>query len=67
MKSTVKIRCKETGAIMLWKLSDVLKEINRDRSANWNDYNKRDWLEGWNEWIETDEFYTIYNNKKQRL
>ena len=67
MKAIVKIRCKETGAIMLWTLSDVLKEINRDRSEGWTNYNKKDWFEGWNEWIETDEFYSIYNNKKQRL
>ena len=52
---------------MLWIMSDVLKEINRDRSEGWTNYNKKDWLEGWNEWIETDEFYSIYNNKKQRL
>jgi len=67
MKKIIKIRCKETGNIMTWTITDVLNEINRDRSSGWIDYNKNDWLEGWNEWIETDDFYSIYNNKKQRL
>ncbi len=67
MKKIIKIRCKETGNIIKWTMPDVLNEINRDRSSGWTDYNKNDWLEGWNEWIETDDFYSIYNNKKQRL
>jgi len=67
MKKIIKIRCKETGNIMKWTMTDVLNEINRNRSSGWIDYNKTDWVEGWNEWIETDDFYSIYNNKKQRL
>jgi len=67
MKKIIKIRCKETDNIMIWTMTDVLNEINRDRSSGWIDYNKKDWLEGWNEWIEKDDFYSIYNNKKQKL
>ena len=63
----IKVKCKETGKIMFWTLSDILNEINRDRSSQWTDYNKNDWLDGWNDWIEEDNFYTIYNDKKQRL
>lgn len=37
-----------------WSLSDILTEINRDRSENWTNYNKSDWQEGWNEWCEGD-------------
>jgi hypothetical protein len=66
-QKVIKVKSKETGKIMLWTLSDILNEINRDRSNHWTDYNKNDWLDGWNDWIEEDNFYTIYNDKKQRL
>ena len=32
-------------------LKEILKEINRDRSAGWRNYNKTDWKEGVSEWV----------------
>ena len=65
MKETIKIRCKEKNSIMLWTMSDILNEINRDRSEGWTNYNKKDWVEGWVNWVESDNFYSIYNDKKE--
>ena len=44
--------------IQEWYLSDILEEINRDRSDEWIDYDETDWREGWNEWVE-GEFYQL--------
>lgn len=41
---------------LTWDILDVLDEINRDRSADWADYTKDDWFDGWNEWCEDDVF-----------
>lgn len=41
-----------------WSLSEVLEEINRDRSDKWTNYDESDWVEGWLEWID-GEFYQI--------
>tara|TARA_R110000868_G_scaffold34728_1_gene125164 strand:+ start:358 stop:534 length:177 start_codon:yes stop_codon:yes gene_type:complete len=48
----------ETGATINWSLSQIIKEINRDRSEEWTPYNKKDWKEGWAEWCEGD-YYTL--------
>jgi len=42
----------ENNKVTVWNLNQILEEINRDRSENWQPYNKKDWLEGWNEWVE---------------
>lgn len=36
----------ETGEILKMSTSDTLKEINRDRSNEWTDYNETDFKEG---------------------
>ena len=46
------------GKVFYWTLEQILKEINRDRSEGWEEYNLTDWEEGWNEWCE-GEFYTL--------
>ena len=46
------IRNEETGEIHIWTIPRILKEINRDRSAEWSNYNKRDWREGLSEFTE---------------
>ena len=37
---------KETGEKVKMSLKQILKEINRDRSEEWTNYNKDDWKEG---------------------
>jgi hypothetical protein len=41
-----------TGKVHTWTLKDILEELNRDRSENFQAYNKSDWREGWKDWIE---------------
>ena len=48
----------EIERIEEWTLEQVLVEINRGRSNEWTDYDKTDWKEGWNEWVE-GEFYSL--------
>lgn len=56
----IKVKDLFTGTIHKWTLEQVLYEINRDRSEEWEDYNVNDWREGWNEWCEGD-IYTLIN------
>ena len=46
----------ETGRTFVWTISEILEEINRDRSEEWVDYDESDWLEGWDEWCEGEYF-----------
>jgi hypothetical protein len=46
------------GKSELWPMSQILEEINRDRSDEWTDYNETDWKEGWAEFVQ-GEFYTL--------
>ena len=48
----------ETGQINEWTLAQVLEEINRDHSEEWIPYNRKDWREGWDFWVEGD-YYTL--------
>lgn len=60
MKNKVfKIKDKDTNEILLWSMEDVLREINRDRSEDWSDYDETDWHEGWFAWVEVDDFYSM--------
>ena len=43
----------------MWNTEELLEEINRDRSEDWEEYTSSDWEEGWFEWCEGD----IYNLK----
>jgi hypothetical protein len=42
-----------------WEILDVLDEINRDRSADWTDYTKDDWFDGWASWCEDDVYVML--------
>lgn len=42
-----------------WDIFDVLDEINRDRTADWDDYTKDDWFEGWASWCEDDDYIIL--------
>jgi hypothetical protein len=44
---------------LTWDILDVLDEINRDRSADWTDYTKDDWFNGWNSWCEDDDYIML--------
>ena len=48
------------GHIELWTMAQILDEINRDRSADWTPYVKRDWKEGLTEWTS----YRPYDMRK---
>lgn len=48
-----------------WKIDDILEEINRDHSDEWTDYDRSDWLEGWNEWAEGDAYSLLDENGNQ--
>lgn len=49
---------KHSNEELIWDILDVLDEINRDRTADWIDYTKDNWFDGWSEWCE-DDAYTI--------
>tara|TARA_R110002020_G_scaffold227126_1_gene437745 strand:- start:151 stop:345 length:195 start_codon:yes stop_codon:yes gene_type:complete len=61
-----KVKDIETGKVLKWSLSKILREINRDRSEDWTDYDVSDWREGWEHWIEGD-VYTMLENKEYKL
>jgi hypothetical protein len=48
-----------TNEELTWDILDVLDEINRDRSADWTDYTKDDWYDGWSEWCEADDYIML--------
>lgn len=54
----------ETKAVENWSIEEVLKEINRDRSEMWQDYDSSDWREGWLEFVE-GEFYSLVEEATQ--
>ena len=54
----MKILCKETNEVREWTLTEVLEEINRDRSDTWTPYDHNDWMDGWMHWIEGG-YYTL--------
>lgn len=43
-----------SNRVFTWSLTDVLNEINRERSDEWEDYDETDWKEGWAFWVETN-------------
>tara|TARA_B000000565_G_scaffold250158_1_gene222335 strand:+ start:136 stop:327 length:192 start_codon:yes stop_codon:yes gene_type:complete len=61
---TYQVKDIETGKIHVWTLSQVLEEINRDRSENWTAYNKSDWREGWKEFVEGDVYVMLTGGKQ---
>jgi len=53
----------QTGKKSVWGLRRVLKEINRDRSEDWTNYNKTDWTEGWSQWVDGYKIVGFIRNK----
>ena len=54
-----KIKDTETNKTFKWTLTEVLEEINRDRSGDWQVYDENDWKEGWNFWVEAEGYLTM--------
>lgn len=50
-----------------WSAERVLKEINRDRSEEWTEYNESDDLvEAFKHWVEPEERYQMLGEYKPR-
>jgi len=47
----------------VWTVEQMLEEINRERSWDWEKYDSKDFMDGWNEWIEGN-WYTIIEETK---
>jgi len=62
----IKVRYVEENEVHDWTLEDVLDVINRDRSEHWTDYDKSDWQEGWDNWVE-GEFYSLKDENGKPL
>lgn len=60
------VRDIESNKILEWTIGDILDEINRDRSSDWEDFTIEDWLDGWNDWVD-GEFYSIYDEHGNHL
>ena len=56
----------ETGNLYHWTITEILEEINRDRSDEWSAYDESDWREGWNEWCEGD-YYTLVTEPERPI
>jgi hypothetical protein len=54
-----KVKDLSTNRVSYWTLKDILNEINRDCSAEWEAYDETDWREGWEEWSEGDCFTLV--------
>tara|TARA_R110000824_G_scaffold3570_1_gene17015 strand:+ start:264 stop:449 length:186 start_codon:yes stop_codon:yes gene_type:complete len=54
-----KVKDLNTNKVSDWTLADILSEINRDHSEEWEAYDAKDWREGWDEWAEGDCFTLI--------
>lgn len=46
------LRNTRTDEYVTMNLEEILEEINRDRSEEWQDYDETDWQEGLNEFTE---------------
>ena len=52
MSKLISLRRLQDNKVIVMCLSDLLSEINRDRSDEWIDYNEHDWKNGL-EWLDT--------------
>ena len=62
-----KIIDNEKDCLTLWSSERVLKEINRDRSSEWTEYNESDNLvEAFKHWVEPEERYQMLGEYNPR-
>ena len=47
--------CDGAAIVRLWTEMGMLREVNKDRSDDWTNYNLTDWREGWFHFVENDE------------
>jgi len=57
MRITFKIYDVHDKKYLEWDIKQMLEEINRDRSSDWENYTEEDYIEGWNAWVEGDGYY----------
>ena len=50
------VKCLETDSVYRWSISEMLEEINRDRSDEWTDYTVKEWRDGWSQFVEGNYF-----------
>ena len=55
----------ETEEMKVWKVSEILAELNNDRSDDWEDYGLSDWQKGWEEW--QGEYATYAEKESEEL
>jgi len=65
MNRTFVIKDLSNGGTDVWTIDRMIEEINRDRSSTWKNYNSKDFLEGWNKWIEGEPYYTLIGENKK--
>ena len=44
--------CDGTATVHRWTELGMVREVNRDRSGDWQKYNLKDWLNGWFHFVE---------------
>lgn len=44
----------EAWKMETWSINQVLSEINRDHSSEFEDYDETDWRDGWREWVDPE-------------
>lgn len=49
----------ETGRLYAWSIKQILHEINRDRTPDFQKYNIKDWKEGWVEMGIEGDIYSL--------
>ncbi len=52
----IKFKNTETGLIRTFTINEMIKDINRDRSEDWQDYDLTDWQEGMEQFTEWELF-----------
>lgn len=53
------VRNTEDRRLHVWPFSQLIAEINRDRSGSWSNYTAKDWEGGWQEFVEGKEYELV--------
>lgn len=54
MSKLFKIYDLKTRKVLFWDVKQMLAVINKDRGSNWEPYTEKNYIEGWNIWVEGD-------------
>lgn len=63
MKTKYILYAAEYDEVVYWTIPEILKEVNRDHSAEFTDYDAMDWREGVKEWTE----YTVIGRPAEMI